>query len=162
MTAPSNDVRQFLRHCVATVAYRAGKTVRDAPESFASFQSGPSTRAPAEILAHMGDLFDWALSMVRGQTSWRDSKPLPWSQEVQRFFGTLKAFDDYLASGEPLHAPAEKLFQGALADSLTHVGQIAMLRRLAGCPIRGENYSIAEIVAGRCGLEQGEPKREFE
>ena len=162
MTVTPDPVRPFLRHGVATVAYRAAKALRGAPESFAEFQSGESTRAPSKILAHMGDLFDWALSMARGQTAWRDSEPLPWNQEVQRFFATLQAFDDFLASEEPLHAPAKTIFQGAVADALTHVGQIAMLRRLSGSPIHGENYSMAEIVPGRCGLDQSAPRREFE
>jgi len=162
MAVAPDPARPFLRHSVATVAYRAAKAIRGAPESFAEFRSGESTRAPSKILAHMGDLFDWALSMARGQTAWRDSEPLPWHAEVQRFFATLQAFDDFLASEEPLHAPAEKIFQGAVADALTHVGQIAILRRLSGSPIRGENYSMAEIVPGRCGLEQSAPRREFE
>jgi len=162
MSVALDPVRQFLRHSVATVAYRAAKAVRDAPESFAEFRSGESTRAPSKILAHMGDLFDWALSMARGQTAWRDSEPMPWHAEVKRFFAILQAFDDFLASQEPLRAPAEKIFQGGIADALTHVGQIAMLRRLSGSPIRGENYSMAEIVPGRCGQEQSAPRREFE
>jgi hypothetical protein len=70
--------------------------------------------------------------------------------------------DHYLGSGEKVHAPPEKLFQGAIADALTHVGQIAMLRRLAGSPIRGENYSQAKIEAGRTGADQNHPVREFD
>src|SRR5260370_13007389 len=127
MTVTPDPVRPFLRHSVATVAYRAAKALRGAPESFAEFQSGESTRAPSKILAHMGDLFDWALSMARGQTAWLDSEPLPCNQEVQRFFATLQAFDDFLASGEPLHAPAEKIFHGAVAHPLTHVEQLPHL-----------------------------------
>src|SRR5690349_14657874 len=137
--------RELLRHTVATVAYRAGKALRSAPDSFAGFKVGEKSRTPAQILAHMGDLYDWALSCARGKQEWHDSKPLPWPEEVNRFFRAMKAFDDYLASQHPLGYSAEKLFQGAIADSLTHVGQIAMLRRLAGCAIRGENYFRAEI-----------------
>jgi hypothetical protein len=154
-------VREFLRHILATVAYRAGKTLRDAPQGFATFRSGETSRVPGKILAHMGDLYDWALSMARGQTAWHDSEPKEWQAETDRFFAAVKKFDDYLASGQPLHAPAERLFQGAIADSLTHIGQLAFLRRLAGAPIRGENYSTAEIVAGRCGKEQAAPHVEF-
>ena len=147
---------------VATVAYRGGKALRGAPESFAAFTIGGSPRTTANILAHIGDLFDWALSMARGETIWRDSDPLPWDAEVARFFASLKRFDDYLASSEPLRASAEGLFQGPIADALTHIGQIAMLRRLAGCPIRGENYFKAEIAAGRVGPEQAAPRRVFD
>jgi hypothetical protein len=153
--------RQLLRHTLATLAYRAGKTLRDAPESFAAFSTGEKGRTPAHILAHMGDLFDWALSIAHGKQAWHDSAPLPWPQEVARFFRTLQAFDDYLAAGAPLSASPEKLFQGPVADALTHTGQIAILRRMAGCPIRGENYYRAEIVAGHVGLDQTAPVREF-
>jgi hypothetical protein len=157
----NDSSRQLLRHTVATLAYRAGKALRDAPDSFASFSTGEKGRTPAHILAHMGDLFDWALSIAMGKQAWQDSAPLPWSQEVDRFFATLKAFDDYLASGTPLPVSDEKLFQGPIADALTHTGQIAMLRRMAGCSMRGENYFRAEITAGRVGKYQAEPSREF-
>ena len=154
--------REFLRHALATVAYRGGKALRGAPESFATFRAGDTTRAPAKILAHLGDLYDWALAMAQGQPKWHDSEPLAWDAEVNRFFAALQKFDDYLASGEPLHTAPEKLFQGGIADSLTHIGQLAMLRRLAGCPIRGENYAKADIVAGRCGQDQAAPRLEFD
>jgi len=154
--------RQLLRHTVATVAYRGGKAVRGAPESFAGFKIGEKTRTPAQILAHIGDLYDWALSCAKGKQAWHDSKPLPWPQEIQRFFKALQALDDYLVSDAPLGFPAEKIFQGAVADSLTHIGQIAMLRRLAGCPIRGENYFRAQITTGRVGEEQAVAVQEFD
>jgi len=164
-TSPSQPAldpgRQLLRHTLATLAYRAGKTLRDAPDSFAAFSTGEKGRTPAHILAHMGDLFDWALSIAQGKQAWHDSAPLPWPQEVARFFRTLQAFDDYLASGAPLSASPEKLFQGPVADALTHTGQIAILRRMAGCPIRGENYYRAEIVAGHVSQDQAAPVREF-
>ncbi len=162
MSAPNDPARQLLRHTVATVAYRGGKALRGAPQSFAAFTLGDSPRTPAKILAHIGDLFDWALSMAKGETAWHDSQPLPWDDEVARFFAALKQFDDYLASPSPLHSPAEGLFQGPIADALTHIGQLAMLRRLAACPIKGENYFKAEIVAGRVGTDQSTPRREFD
>ena len=160
---PTNPdaARQLLRHSVATIAYRCAKTLRGASPKFADFQCGQSSRTPAQILAHLGDLLDWALSMASGDQSWHDSKPLPWDAEAARFFASLKKFDDFLASNEPLHAPLERLFQGPLADALTHVGQLALLRRLAGSPIKGENYFKAEIQAGRVGADQAAPQREF-
>lgn len=161
-TQTTTSSRQLLRHAVATVAYRGGKAVRGAPESFARFKIGEESRTPEQILAHIGDLYDWALSCARGKQQWHESKPLPWPQEVQRFFKALKAFDDYLASDSPLGYAEEKIFQGGVADSLTHIGQIAILRRLAGCPIRGENYFRAEIAAGRVGEEQAAPAQEFD
>jgi uncharacterized damage-inducible protein DinB len=154
--------RALLRHTVATVAYRAGKAVRGAPATFATFRAGETTRTPVQVLAHMGDLFDWALSMASGSPAWNDSKPLPWPSEVDRFFTTVRTFDDYLASAAPLAAPVEKLFQGPVADALNHTGQIAMLRRLASAPIRGESYFKADIAVGRVGSEQAAPRAEFE
>jgi len=157
----STEELALLRHTLATVAYRAGKAVRNAPESFANFGAGPQGKTPAQILAHIGDLYDWAYSIVSGKQVWKDSEPLAWEKEVERFFVALKKFDDYLASGVEPHESAGKLFQGPIADSLTHIGQIAMLRRMAGCPIRGENYHKADIVAGRVGAKQATPRREF-
>ncbi len=157
----TNSDRQLLRHTLATLSYRAGKSLREAPESFATFSSGEKGRTPVQILAHMGDLFDWALSLARGAQAWHDSTPLPWSQEVDRFFAAVKAFDDILASDVPLAESPEKLFQGPIADALNHTGQINMLRRMAGCPVRGENYHRADIVAGRVGADQATPRREF-
>lgn len=161
-TASPDPARQLLRHTLATVAYRGGKALRGAPDSFATFHIGDKTRTPAQILAHMGDLFDWALSIAQGQQAWHDSTPLPWHAEFARFFAAIQKFDDYLASSEPLHGSAEGLFQGPVADALNHIGQIAMLRRLAGSPILGENYFKADIVVGRVGSDQSAPRREFE
>jgi hypothetical protein len=153
--------RELLRHTVATVAYRGAKALRHAPAGFADFHAGEGLRTPGQILAHIGDLYDWALSIAAGQQKWQNSEPLPWDREVERFFAALKKFDDYLASSEPLHAAAEKLFQGPVADSLTHVGQISILRRMAGSPVKGENYYQANIELGHVGADQLPPKREF-
>ena len=109
----------------------------------------------------MGDLFDWALSSVQGSERWHNSTPLAWPAETERFFATLKAFDDYLASSEPLHASIDRIFQGPVADALTHVGQLAMLRRLAGCPTCGENFYVAKIAVGQVGAEQPPPSSHF-
>jgi hypothetical protein len=157
-----DDARTFLRHAVATLAYRCGKAVRGAPASFAEFKAGPTTRTPIEILAHIGDLLDWALSQAEGKERWRDATFLSWDKEVKRFHASLKAFDDYLASRKKLHKPAEAMFQGAIADALTHTGQITMLRRLAGSHVRGENYSRADIKIGRVGLKQSPPPERSE
>jgi hypothetical protein len=153
---------QLLRHTVATLAYRGGKAVRGAPESFQRFQAAPGTRTPGQILAHIGDLLDWAVALADGKHVWHDSKPLPWEKEVERFHRALDAFDSRLATGKSLGFSAEKLFQGPIADALTHVGQIAMLRRMAGAPIRGENYFRAGIEAGRVGQAQAAAVQEFD
>jgi len=167
MTNPTESIgapdpaRDLLRHTVATVAYRGGKAVRDTPAGFGEFQPGSGMRTPGEILAHIGDLYDWALSIAVGQRTWHNSNPLSWPQEVERFFAALKKFDDFLASSEPVKAALGELFQGPIADSLTHFGQIALQRRMAGAPVKGENYYDAEITTGRVGAEQATPKREF-
>ncbi|WP_109485518.1 hypothetical protein [Occallatibacter savannae] len=109
----------------------------------------------------MGDLFDWALSAVQGKERWRNSTPLPWTEEKARFFAALRAFDGYLASDAELHASAEALFQGPIADALGHVGQLAMLRRLADSPTRGENFFVAKIDLGQVGADQPQPVQPF-
>jgi hypothetical protein len=154
--------REMLRHTLATLAYRGAKAVRGANDSFASYKASETTRTPAQILAHIGDLLDWALSIAKGAETWNNAEPLPWREEVERFHGALASFDNYLASDAELSATCERLFQGPIADALTHVGQLTMLRRIAGEPVRGENYSRAKIEAGRVGAEQGAPKREFD
>jgi hypothetical protein len=154
--------RQMLRHTVATLAYRGGKATANAPDGFAVLRVGESTRTPGQILAHISDLLDWALYLAKGKHVWHESTVLPWEEGVARFFAALKELDSYLASEAPLGFHSEKLFQGPLADALTHVGQIAMLRRLAGASVRGENYFKAEIIAGRVGAEQSETRVEFD
>ena len=156
------SARDLLRHSLATIAYRGGKVVRDAPQGYVEFQAGQNCRTPVQILAHVGDLFDWALSMAKGQPAWHNSPPLSWPDEVQRFFESLKRFDDFLAGPEQLHASPEKLMQGPIADIMTHVGQLSILRRLSGVPIKSENYFEADVAAGRVGKEQAVPKFEFD
>jgi hypothetical protein len=163
MSVDSQAERQFLRHTVATLAYRGGKAVRDVPEGFGAFAPGPGSRTPSQILAHVGDLLEWILSQARGKEQWQPVPPGAWSADVDRFFRGLAALDAYLASDAPLGVPPTQLFQGAIADALTHVGQIAYLRRLAGVPpVRGENYFRADIAVGRVGTEQSARRREFD
>ena len=158
----SDPKRDLLRHTVSTLAYRGGKAVRGAPAEFAVYSASETTRTPAQILAHIGDLLAWSLSVAKGKEEWYNSTPLPWDREVQRFFTAIEAFDAYLASDAPLEETAEKLFQGPIADALTHVGQIAMLRRMSGSAVKGENYHRAHIALGRVGADQVPPRREFD
>ena len=157
MTPSSDGKIALLRHTVATLAYRGGKALRGAPAEFASYGS----RTPGQILAHVCDLFDWALKMADGKHEWHDSQPQSWEADIARFFAGMEAFDRRLASGVPLGVEPEGLFQGPVADALTHVGQIAMLRRMAGCPMSGENYFVAKIETGRVGPDQAAPVVEF-
>ena len=147
-----DEKRELLRHTLAGLAYRVVRAVDGAPEGFGDFEG--VGRRPVVILAHMGDLFDWALSAVQGAERWCFSKPLAWVEEKARFFAALGALDAYLASDEPVHAAYEGLMQGPVADALTHVGQLAMMRRLAGSPTVGENFFVAAIAVGQVGAEQ--------
>jgi hypothetical protein len=162
MSASAVPDRKLLRHTLATLAYRGGKAVRGAPAAFSEFRPKDGSRSAGQILAHIGDLLDWAFSIATGKETWHDSAPQTWEADVARFFAGLQKLDSVLAGDAPLGATAEQLFQGPVADALTHVGQIAMLRRLAGSPVRGENYKRADIVAGRVGPEQAAPRREFD
>jgi hypothetical protein len=155
----TNPKRELLRHGLATLAYRAGKTMRGATPEFADFDGAGKT--PRQILSHMSDVLDWGLTVARGDQKWQSAEPMDWDREVERFFTSLAAFDAFLASENPLGAAAEKLLQGPIADCLTHTGQLAMLRRLAGCPMRGENYFVAEVAVGRVGIEQTAPAKTF-
>ena len=159
-----DTTRRLLRHVIATIAYRGSKVLRDAPAGFDTFSLSPSTRQPVLIVTHLGDLMDWALTAAKagGTFAWKASGSRGWSDDVRRFFASLAALDEYLASGQPLGNPAEKLIQGPLADALTHVGQLALLRGAAGAPIRPESYGRADIVAGRVGIDQAPPRREFD
>jgi len=139
-------MNSFLRHTVSTLAFRFRKAVKDAPEGFGDVSAGPGGRTAAETLAHMGDLFDWGLKLCDGVHEWHDTKPLAWEAECERFLTTLAAFDLRLESA--LQCEGERLFQGPVADALTHVGQLGTLRRLAGHPAGPKNYFKAEIAAG--------------
>jgi hypothetical protein len=154
--------REFLRHAVATLAYRASKAMRGAPATFADFLAPNAGNTPRQIVAHMGDLFDWGLSLARGEGKWNAATPRPWDEECARFFAALKAFDDVLASNEPLGYELTRLFQGPVADALTHTGQLAMLRRLHGAPMKGESYNRADVAVGRVGAEQTSPNPKYE
>lgn len=154
--------RTMLRHTLATIAYRGGKTLRDAPEGFGSVSAGRGSRTAVEILSHMGDLFAWGLALADGEHRWEETRSDDWEGQVERFFAGLAAVDARLADREPLGRPAPRLLQGPFADALTHVGQIAMLRRLADAPVRGENYFKAEVEIGRVGPDQAPPTFEFD
>ena len=154
-----DEKRELLRHALATVAYRAARALEGAPDHFAGFAG--AGRMPVQILAHMGDLFEWALSAAIGQERWQATQPRVWAEEKQRFFQSLQSFDAFLATGGALHAPVEQLLQGPVADALTHVGQLAILRRLSGSPTRGESFYAAEIKAGQVGAEQPAAARPF-
>jgi hypothetical protein len=162
MATGEPEARRFLRHTLATLAYRAGKGLRAAPQGFGATRIAETSRTACEILGHISDLMEWALSMARGSEVWRTSPTGEWSEEVERFFASIGRLDENLASDADLSCAAERLFQGPIADALTHVGQLALLRRVAGSAVRGENYFRADIVEGRVGRAQSPARREFE
>ena len=158
--------RTLLRHLVATLTYRAAKVLRDAPPEFGGMTFGSSTRTPVLIVAHLADLMSWAVRLAHGSPPgrrkaattgtprWRASST-GWRRSIAR-----SRADESLRG--PVEHPVEKLIQGPLADALTHVGQLAMLRGMAGSPIRPESYARAEIVIGRVGMEQTPPRAPFD
>ena len=161
----SNCTRGLFRHCLATIAYRGSKILRNAPDSFASFRAGDTSRSPAQILAHMADLLEWSLRLAEGgetwRAAWRPIAPGNWNSDVDRFFEALRRLDAFFAAEKPSVMAIETLFQGPISDVLTHIGQLALLRRLAGAPVRGEVLIIADVQAGRVGPDQAAPKWEF-
>jgi hypothetical protein len=156
---PAEDptTRLILRHMAATIAYRAARAVRDAPREFGAYRQTPDSPSSADILAHMGDLMEWVLRLMRGNWQWTEADTIGWDEEIERFFRLLKAVDDELASGAPIKWDPAKLIQGGLADALAHTGQLAMLRRLSGHAMTSESYARADVVIGRVGLDQAAP-----
>jgi hypothetical protein len=153
---------EVLRHLVATLAYRAAKVMRDVPPEFPAMSVSPTARRPVMIAAHMADLMSWALSLADGRSEWKPAGSEDWQAEVRRFFAGLEALDHRLSTTAPSADSMQKLIQGPLADALTHVGQIAMLRGMAGAPVRPESYARAEVVRGRVGLDQAPAGFEFD
>jgi hypothetical protein len=154
--------RAILRHLLATLAYRASKVLRDVPPGFGDVIVGASARRPVRIVAHMADLMAWGITLARGDYIWKAEGSDDWDAEVERFFTGLASLDRELGSDAPFAGSAEKLIQGPLADAFTHVGQLAMIRGMAGAPVRPESYARAQITVGRVGLDQAPPVREFD
>ena len=156
-----NEIRQFLRHATAVLAYRGSKTLRGAPPEFANFKASPTTRTPIEILAHIGDLVEISARRLSGPTKWQEVPPDTWEKQTARFHAALKAIDDRLASPEPIDLDFNKWYQGPFIDAMQHVGQLAMLRRMFGAPIQGEAFYFADIRAGQVGPDQPEPESKY-
>lgn len=160
--ATTDPSRAVLRQLAATLAYRAAKVLRDAPPGFGQQTFGSSTRQPVRIMAHMADLMSWGVSMAAGGKEWKAEGSDDWATEVDRFFTGLAALDAAIAADGPFAGSIEKLIQGPFADALTHVGQLSMLRGMAGAAVRPESYARATIVAGRVGIDQAPPGFEFD
>ena len=157
-----NEVRQFLRHATATIAYRGAKALRGAPPEFAHFKASPTTRTPLEILAHIGDLLEVSAARLRGPTQWKEVPPDTWERQTARFHAALQSIDDALGSDAAIEVSLEHWYQGPFADALTHVGQLAMLRRMFGAPMKGEAYFYADIRQGQVGPNQAPADAKYE
>lgn len=152
--------RALLRHVLGAIAYRTQKAVRDAPAGYPDFAAGHDVRTPAELLRHMTSLMGYTRTLFAGGTYPRTPEPLAsWDEEVARFHAMLEAVGEVIDAAESLPVPAQELLQGPLADTLTHVGQLAMLRRLAGDPIPPESFIHADIRGDRLGVDQPSPAR---
>jgi len=158
----SADEIRFLRHALATLAYRAEKALRDYPLPGVEQRLAPSMRTPLELVGHLGDLMEWGESLAHGESRWNAGPASDWSAVCERFFNGLAAFDRALSEADPRSRPPGQIFQGPVADALTHVGQLALLRGAFGSAVRPESYARAEIEVGRVGREQPPPRQEFE
>lgn len=152
--------RALLRHCIAVLAYRGSKPLREATPEFVTYDTGEG-RTPLHILSHVSDLMHWALTLASGEGQGKNSTPGSWQDEVNRFYSSLAALDEYLASNAPMRAEIPRLLAGPVADALTHVGQLTLLRRMAGTPTIGENYFAADIETGRVGPDQSPAVKPF-
>ena len=152
--------RHLLRHFLAAIAYRTQKALRGAPDHYPTFSAGNRVRTPTELIRHMTSLMGYVRTHFQGGTYPAKPDPLPsFKDEVDRFHSMLQAVGDLLASDAPCSITTEQLLQGPFADTMTHVGQLAMLRRLADSPVAPENFIYADIRADRLHADQPPPTR---
>lgn len=150
--------RKLLNHFLAALAYRTQKALRDAPQGFGSFRAIEGVRTPAELVRHMTSVLGYARTHFIGGRYWPD--PLEsLAEEIERFHETIGMLAQHLRDGDPLLAgmTEERLLQGPFSDAMTHAGQLALLRRLAGAPVPPENFIVAEIEPDRLGPDQAAP-----
>ena len=144
----------LLKHFLAAVAYRTQKALRGAPDSFAGFRAGNNIRTPHELVWHMTGVLGYARTFFQGGTC-RPEKLATFPEEIQRFHAVLEDLARLLEEpGKAVNISAQQLLQGPLADVMTHAGQLALLRRLAGSPVPPENFIRATIRAENLGPNQ--------
>ena len=152
--------RELLRHFLAAIAYRTQKALRGAPQHYPAFSAGNRIRTPAELIRHMTALMGYVRTFFQGGSYPTKPDPLPtFQEEVERFHEMVEAVGKLLASDAPCSLTTEQLLQGPFADAMTHVGQLAMLRRLADSPVAPENFIYADIRADRLHADQPPPAR---
>ena len=150
--------RELLRHFLGAIAYRTQKALRGAPDHYAAFSAGNRVRTPTELVRHMAGLMGYVRTFFHGGSY--QAQPLPsFTAEVERFHSLIEEVGKLLASGATCSLTTEQLLQGPFADAMTHVGQLAMLRRLAEAPIAPENFIYADIRADRLHADQPLPAR---
>lgn len=153
--SPTPDTTQLLRHTLATLAYRANRVLADAPEGFGDFDAGQGVMTPRKMVNHMSMILAYAKSRLTGEEFQRPTEVDDWSMEVDRFYETVSALDKAAEAG--FRADGEmvlRMLQGPILDALTHVGQLSLLRRLAGSPTPKDNYIKAQIELGKTGKDQ--------
>lgn len=151
-----DDEDRLLRHFLASIAYHASKAIRDAPPGYPELDAGMGVRTPRQILHHVTGVLCYAHSFYERYETTRFSQE-PWGGEVDRFYETLRRLDASMATGKPREVSGTQLLQGPLSDAMAHIGQMLMLRRLAGSPVPSENFIYADIRVGRVGPDQPEP-----
>ena len=152
--------RELLRHFLAAIAYRTQKALRGAPQHYPAFSAGNRIRTPAELIRHMTSLMGYVRTFFQGGSYPTKPDPSPtFQEEVERFHEMIEAVGKLLASDAPCSLSTEQLLQGPFADTMTHVGQLAMLRRLADSPVAPENFIYADIRADRLHADQPPPAR---
>ena len=152
------DKRKLLNHFLAALAYRTQKALRDAPDDFGAFRAGEGVRTPAELVRHMCSVLGYARTFFVGGRYWPE--PLEtFDEEIVRFHEMLGTLAQHLRDGDQLREgmTEERLLQGPFSDAMTHAGQLALLRRLAGAPVAPENFIVAEIREERLGRDQPDP-----
>jgi hypothetical protein len=153
-----DESRKLLRHFLAALAYRTQKALRDAPADFESFRAGEGVRTPAELVRHMTSVLGYSRTFFVGGRYWPEALPTL-EAEINRFHEMLQDLARLLETDAPLSEDmsSERLLHGPFSDAMTHAGQLAMLRRLAGAPVPPENFIVAAIQADRLGPDQAEP-----
>ena len=151
------EKREMLKHFLAALAYRTQKAVRDAPSSYASFEAGNCVRTPHDIVEHMDSVLGYARTFFIGG-EYRPTRASEFQTQIRYFHDMLESLLQHLQDGTPMNGTTpERMLQGPFADAMTHAGQLAMLRRLAGSPVPPENFILADVVAGNVGPDQPQP-----
>jgi hypothetical protein len=147
-----DDKGSLLRHFLGALAYRTQKALRDAPADFGRFRAARAVRTPSELVRHMTSVLGYARACYVGGRYRPDDLP-SLEDEVRRFHGMLQELAQHIDAETELRdgMTPERLLQGPLADAMTHAGQLAMLRRLAGSPVPPEDFSVADIQGTRLG-----------